>query len=158
TYDEDVLLPPVARTLLHRYPDPPQAAWRCYPLEEIAAEKLRALLQSRVRLRERGWGASRACRDYYDLWFLLGRSPLNAALVPGLLARKCELRRVTFTSMADFLAPELQAVARSEWERQLLPFVPDKPSADQVLDQLARLLAALPWGELKRQDVADARD
>jgi hypothetical protein len=60
--------------------------------------------------------------------------------------------------MADFLAPELQAVARSEWERQLLPFVPDKPSADQVLDQLARLLAALPWGELKRQDVADARD
>jgi len=144
TYDEDVLLPPVTRTLLHRYPDPPQATWRCYPLEEIIAEKLRALLQSRARLRERGWGASRACRDYYDLWYLLSRSTLNAALLPELLARKCALRQVTFTSPADFLAPELQAVARAEWERQLLPFAPDKPSADQVLDELAGLLAALP--------------
>jgi len=142
-YDEDVLLPPVTRTLLHRYPDPPQATWRCYPLEEIVAEKLRALLQSHARLQERGWGASRACRDYYDLWYLLSRSTLDAALLPDLLARKCALRQVTFASAADFLALELQAVARAEWERQLLPFVPDAPSAEQALDELAGLLAAL---------------
>jgi hypothetical protein len=142
-YDEDVLLPPVARTLLHRYPDPPQAAWPCYPLEEIVAEKLRALLQSRVRLRERGWGASRVCRDCYDLWYVLCHSTLDATLLPELLARKCALRQVTFTSAADFLAPELQAVARTEWERQLLPFVQKGPSADQVLDELVGLLATL---------------
>ena len=142
TYDEDVLLPPVTRSLLHRYPNPPQATWRCYPLEEIVAEKLRALLQSRVRLQERGWGASRVCRDYYDLWYVLSRSTLDATLLPELLARKCALRQVTFDSVADFLAPELQAVARAEWERQLLPFVPDEPSVDKVLDELATLLAA----------------
>ena len=147
TYDEDVLLPPVTRTLLHRYPDPPQAAWRCYPLEEITVEKLRALLQSRVRLRERGWGASRVCRDYYDLWYILSRGTLDTTLLPELLARKCALRQVSFTSAADFVAPELQAVARAEWERQLLPFVLDKPPVDQVLDDLAGLLAALSLHE-----------
>ena len=144
TYDEDVLLPPVTRSLLHRYPDPPQAVWRCYRLEEIVAEKLRAVLQSHARLRRRGWGASRVCRDYYDLWYVLGQSELDAALLPDLLAHKCALRQVAFASAADFVAPALQSVARAEWERQLLPFVPDGPSADQVLDELVDLLAALP--------------
>lgn len=143
-YDEDVVLSPVTRRLLHSYPYPPQAAWRCYPLEEIVAEKLRALLQSRVRLQERGWGASRTCRDYYDVWYVLNHSPLDLPALPGLLARKCALRQVTFASAADFLAPELQAVARREWERQLSPFVLNEPSADQVLGELADLLAEMP--------------
>ena len=135
--------------MLHRYPDPPQAAWNCYRLEEIVAEKLRALLQSHARLRERGWGASRVCRDYYDLWYTLGQSTLDTALLPDLLARKCALRQVTFASVADFVAPELQSVARAEWERQLLPFVPDGLSADQVLDELVDLLAALSLDAVK---------
>jgi len=158
TYDEDVLLPPVTRKLLHRYPDPPQAAWRCYPLEEIVAEKLRALLQSRARLRERGWGASRVCRDYYDLWYVLSHSTLDVARLPDLLARKCALRQVTFTSVADFLAPELQAVARVEWEPQLLPFVPGAPSADQVLDELDGLLAALPLDAAENRESTHANN
>jgi predicted nucleotidyltransferase component of viral defense system len=144
TYDEEVLLPPVTRSLLYRYPTPPLVDWRCYALEEIVAEKLRALLQSRARLQARGWGASRVCRDYYDLWWMLGHSVLNLALLPELLARKCALRQVTFTSSADFLASELQAVARAEWGRQLLPFVPDGPPVAQVLTDLAELLANLP--------------
>lgn len=146
SYDEDVVLPPVTRSLLHRYPDPPQAAWRCYALEEIVAEKLRALLQSHARLRERGWGASRVCRDYYDLWYLLRQGTLDATLLPELLARKCARRQVTFGSAVDFMAEELLAVARAEWERQLLPFVADEPSVDQVLGELVTLLAALPLG------------
>jgi predicted nucleotidyltransferase component of viral defense system len=152
TYDEDLLLPPVTRSLLHRYPDPPEAEWRCYRLEEIVAEKLRALLQSHARLRERGWGASRVCRDYYDLWYVLGQSTLDTALLPDLLARKCALRQVTFASAADFVAQELQSVARAEWEKQLLPFVPDGPLADQVLDELVGLLAALPLDPVKGQE------
>jgi len=45
------------------------------------------------------------------------------------------------------LVLRLQAVARAEWERQLLPFVLDKPSVGQVLDDLAGLLAALSLHE-----------
>lgn len=143
TYDEPVLMAPVMRSLLHPYPDSPQVAWPCYSLEEIVAEKLRALLQSDARLRERGWGASRVCRDAYDLWHVLGRSTVNQTSLPDLLTRKCALRDVTYATSADFLTPALQSVARAEWARQLLPFVPDAPAVDQVLDELTHMLATL---------------
>jgi len=144
TYDEEIILPPVARALLQAYPAPPAANWRCYALEEIVAEKLRALLQSRARLHARGWGATRVCRDYYDLWSVLARGTLNLALLPEILERKCASRQVTFTDHEDFLAPELRAVAEAEWEGQLRPFVPTAPPAAQVLAELAECLAALP--------------
>ncbi|PYV80988.1 MAG: hypothetical protein DMG05_30700, partial [Acidobacteria bacterium] len=41
-----------------------------YALEEIVAEKLRAILQHFEKLEVRGWSRSRA-RDYYDLWRIL---------------------------------------------------------------------------------------
>jgi len=143
THDEEVLLPPVRHSLLHPYPNPPQVAWHCYPLEEIVAEKLRALLQSQVRLRERGWGASRVCRDVYDLWYVLRHATFDVTLLPKLLERKCAVRQVTYATSADFLTPALQNIARSEWERQLRPFVPDAPSADQILNELSDRLIAL---------------
>jgi uncharacterized protein len=149
TYEEDVLLPPSTRPLLHHYPMPPLADWHCYALEEILAEKLRALLQSHARLQARGWGASRVCRDYYDLWYVLNHSTLDFTLLPELLARKCALRQVTFTSAEDFLAPELQAIARAEWDRQLLPFVSEAPTASHVLTNLAGHLANMPLGKMK---------
>ncbi|MFP4395022.1 MAG: nucleotidyl transferase AbiEii/AbiGii toxin family protein [Anaerolineales bacterium] len=145
TYDEEVLLPPIECPLLHRYPDPPQVMWHCYTLGEIVAEKLRALLQSYARLKERGWGASRVCRDYYDLWYMLSQASPETDVLSDLLARKCALRQMSFVSSEDFLAQELQAVARTEWEHQLLPFVPNAPSAEQVLGELADLLSDLPW-------------
>ena len=144
THDEAVLVPPPLRALAHPYPGPLKADWHCYALEEIVAEKLRALLQSRARLHDRGWGASRVCRDYYDLWYLLTHSALGLAQLPRLLASKCALRGVTFTGCGDFLAPELRAVAEAEWARQLLPFVPGGPTAETVLVELAEQLLALP--------------
>ena len=80
TADEQVLLPPERRSLSHRFPEAVEASLWCYPPEEIVAEKLRALLQSGVRLRRRGWGASRICRDYYDLWRILGSTGLRQDL------------------------------------------------------------------------------
>ena len=144
TYDEELLAPPATRALLHLYPPPLHVHWRCYALVEVVAEKLRALLQSRARLHMRGWGASRVCRDYYDLWYLLRHNCLELDALPDLLARKCALRQVTFSGLDDFLASDLQAVAQAEWERQLLPFAPDAPSATQVLTDLTGYLSALP--------------
>ena len=118
TTDEPVLLPVEERPVLHGFDENINTRIQVYALPEIVAEKLRALLQSQQRLSKRGWGASRVCRDYYDLWYVLGRGALDAALLPDLLARKCALRQVTFDSVADFLAPELQAVARAEWDAE----------------------------------------
>ena len=144
TYDEEIVLPPITRPLIHAYSHPPTADWHCYPLEEIVAEKLRAILQSQNRLRDRGWGASRVCRDYYDLWYILNHTTIAGETFPELLAQKCRVRDVSFETVSDFLSAELQAVTRTEWAHQLLPFVPSSPPAAQILDNLAVLLARLP--------------
>ena len=59
-------------------------------LEEILAEKLRTLLQTRQKLIWSGWNRPRA-RNYYDLWRIpMGFGPaLDHAVLPSLLARKC---------------------------------------------------------------------
>jgi len=68
TVDEPVLLKAQDRPILHGFGEKIETSIPGYALEEIVAEKLRALLQSRQKLAERGWGASRVCRDYYALW------------------------------------------------------------------------------------------
>jgi hypothetical protein len=143
TRDEPILLPPAQRQLLHAYPETLSAQVACYPLEEIVAEKLRALLQSRQRLQARGWGASRICRDYYDLWIILRTEGLQVSLFPDLVARKCDHRQVPYASYQDFFSDDLQTVARSQWDQQLRPFVPGCPQADRVLQGLPPLVATL---------------
>jgi predicted nucleotidyltransferase component of viral defense system len=147
TADEQVLLPPERRCLKHRFPEAVEAAIWCYPLEETVAEKLRALLQSRAGLRARGWGASRVCRDYYDLWRVLSEGELRRDLLPSLVAQKCAHRDVSFESPQDFLAPMLLEAARAEWERQLRPFVSNCPAVEQVLEDVQ------PWVESLRPGV-----
>jgi predicted nucleotidyltransferase component of viral defense system len=136
THDELLLWPPVKRTLLHGFPETMRVSLSLYSLEEITAEKLRALLQSRQRLSERGWGASRVCRDYYDLWRILGEGSVNRAGFVEELARKCVHRGVLFESALSFLDPIIVEVAEREWARQLSPFVPDCPPAGRVLQSL----------------------
>lgn len=145
TTDEPVLLLVEERPLLHGFDEILPARVRVYALAEIIAEKLRALLQSHQRLIERGWGASRVCRDYYDLWSVLSREGHFNGLIPDLLQRKCQVRNVTFASPEDFLAEDLLQVARKEWNQQLRPFVPDTPQVEQVLAELRPLILGL-WG------------
>ena len=146
TRDELVLLPPAARPLLHSYPEELAVALWCYPLEEIVAEKLRALLQSYARLQSRGWGASRVCRDYYDLWQILRMSELELDSLPELVQQKSRHRKVTFNAPDEFFAPDLLELAHVEWDRLLRPFVPNCPPAQQVLDELRSLVFDI-WSE-----------
>jgi len=143
TVDEPVLLLPAQRPLLHGFEEDLRAALQVYALPEIVAEKLRALLQSRLRLQARGWGASRVCRDYYDLWSILRRENLEGEDIPALTQQKCALRAVTFSSPQDFLAADLLAVARREWQTQLVPFLTRPVSVDQVLSDLQTLIPPL---------------
>jgi predicted nucleotidyltransferase component of viral defense system len=146
TVDEPVLLPVESRPLRHGFDEELPAMLRVYALAEIVAEKLRALLQSARHLRERGWGASRVCRDYYDLWSVLRHGDWQGYSIPDLVRRKSDLRRVTFSSPQDFLAEELLNVARREWRAQLLPFLSQPVPVEQVLSDLQILLPAL-WKE-----------
>jgi predicted nucleotidyltransferase component of viral defense system len=143
TTDEPILLPLKSRPVLHEFPEPLEAMVSVYALEEIVAEKLRALLQVREKLAERGWGASRVCRDYYDLWYVFQREGLKNRKIPDLLAQKCAVRHVVFDAPQDLLAEDLLNVARAEWQQQLLPFVPDAPPVDLVLTDLQGIIPAL---------------
>jgi hypothetical protein len=146
TRDELVLAAPISRPLLHGYPEELNASLWCYPLEEIVAEKLRALLQSHANLQARGWGASRVCRDYYDLWQILRRGELAREGLPGLVLRKCQHRGIVFAGPDAFFAPELLDLAHAEWDRLLRPFVSQCPTAQQVLDELPPLVYRI-WSE-----------
>jgi predicted nucleotidyltransferase component of viral defense system len=137
TLDESVLLPPVVRPLIHDFDEPLSATMHCYALEEIVAEKLRALLQTRAHLDQRGWARPRA-RDYFDLWQLLVHRgvPLDRATVGAVLPRKCRVRGVDFVTAADFFAAAVIERARLDWSQDLPRLADDVPGFDRCLSDL----------------------
>jgi predicted nucleotidyltransferase component of viral defense system len=100
-----VLLQAREHPILHSFSETFTTSIFGYALEEIVAEKLRALLQTHEKLTNRGWGASRVCRDCYDLWWILGREKLSD--VPALFTKKCTVRQVAFHTPEDFFSPDL---------------------------------------------------
>jgi uncharacterized protein len=143
TVDESILFPIVMLPLIHDFPEDIENRIAVYSLAEITAEKMRALLQSKVRLQERGWGASRVCRDYYDLRLLLQQPQINKQEFLPLLASKCLTRGVIYQSANDFISEDLLAVAKKEWEQQILPFNPLAPPAQEILLQVQSSILAL---------------
>jgi predicted nucleotidyltransferase component of viral defense system len=113
THNEPVLLESKRHELIHGYEEELAASLLCYPLGEIVAEKMRALLQTQQKLLARGWNRPRA-RDYYDLWRILRDfgSSLTGVELGDLLRRKSAHRGVSYGSLDDFLTPELEGEAR----------------------------------------------
>jgi predicted nucleotidyltransferase component of viral defense system len=142
TVDEPILAPTENRPVIHGFEEDFYAKVPVYSLVEIAAEKLRALLQSKARLLERGWGASRVCRDYYDLWTLLRIPGIISRKLISLVDRKCAVRGISFETPHAFISDDLLAVARREWKQRLLSFVPDAPPARELLDQVDALITS----------------
>ncbi len=144
TVDEPILLPAPARPMIHGYGEELTGAVRAYSLEEIVAEKLRALLQNESRRSERGWARPR-CRDLYDLWRILGDPPaaLDRAAVRRILPDKCSVRDVSFGSAADFFPTALLQTVRVGWDAELGPLVLELPAADLVVADLRREVEAL---------------
>ena len=142
--DEKVLKPAVRRLILHEYGEPFRAAVSVYSLEEIVAEKLRAILQHIDKLEFRGWSRSRA-RDYYDLWRILGayKPEMDLAGFTAFLHEKCAVRNVTFTKAADFFPAKMMAYVEKTWEQWLGPLVPNLPRLTTVLEELRPQLDAL---------------
>lgn len=143
TIDEPIILPIEKRSMLHNFSEDFYAQIPVYSLLEITVEKMRALLQSKARLQARGWGASRVCRDYYDLWNLLQIPGLKSPDLIPLLDRKCIVRNVKYASPYDFISDDLLAVASAEWPQQLLPFVPDAPLAGEILPQVKSFILSI---------------
>jgi hypothetical protein len=144
TVDEEILKPGPARGIIHEYGEPLEAEIPVYALEEIVAEKLRAILQHGQKLEERGWSRSRA-RDYYDLWRVLGtfEERMDLSDFGALLRRKCAVRDVDFTGPEDFFQGAMLRHVESTWTQWLGPLVPELPPFEQVMSGLRPMLAGL---------------
>jgi uncharacterized protein len=139
------LLKPVAkRRIIHEYGEALEAEVLVYALEEIVAEKLRAILQHTEKLEARGWSRSRA-RDYYDLWRVFGayKGQMNLSEFAPFLREKCALRNVTFRTADDFLRDPMLSYIEKTWEQWLGPLVPGLPPFGTVINELRPQIQSL---------------
>ena len=144
TTDERILWPVERRRVIHEYGEPLEVVGQVYSLEEIVAEKLRALLQQAGMFERRGWSRSRA-RDYYDLWRVLGayHDRMNLADFESLLREKCSVRDISFVGSDDFFHNAMLAYVEETWEQWLGPLVQGLPSFDTVVSGLRPQVAKL---------------
>ena len=115
-----------------------------YALEEIVAEKLRAILQHFEKLEVRGWSRSRA-RDYYDLWRILAtyQDQMNLAGFTSFLREKCDVRNVRFKDAETFFPEAMLAHVENSWDQWLGPLVPSLPKFETVIGELRPQITAL---------------
>lgn len=121
--DEHVAFDAVQHT--HEYEDVPAFDLQAYSVEEIFAEKLRAIYQ-------RG-----AAHDYYDLYQLLETESvaIDFAAVRSAFDAKCEHEGLAIY-LATGLPTEQRAEIRHQWETTLPDLTGTPPSFDSVWKRL----------------------
>lgn len=144
THDEIVMLPPEYKLILHGYEEELDCTIACYSIEEVIAEKLRALLQTHQKLITRGWSKPRA-RDYYDLWCVLKKYSMsvNKAQILETLDKKCKYRNVSFQNIDDFFSNVLVSETSKYWQTSLVVLVHNLPETSLVLNETKELIAEL---------------
>ncbi len=144
TMEEPIQIEPVKRPILHGYEEEMFQEINVYSLEEIIAEKMRAILQHFKKLEERGWTRSRA-RDYYDIWRILNgySNALRMEIISSLFLEKCKVKEVEFTNPGDFFDNILLDYIARTWEQWLGPLVPDLPPFRLVIDDLKQKIYKL---------------
>lgn len=147
TRDEQVARPPVMRPIQHLYSDqlPAPATVRCYSLEEVYAEKIRAM-------GERG-----RPRDLYDIVFLLDYPGLvdQSGLVSDTLIAKCESKGVPVPTIELLQRSPHRVELESEWANMLGHQLPALPPLDHYWERLPELFRWLA-GELEIEVPAPA--
>lgn len=134
---ETIVFDPVERPVSHSYSDVSDMGalgWPCYALEEVMAEKLRAVLGQRKHA---------VSRDLYDIHFLLEQGVdegrVRAALPTKLGAKDLSLDTVTAERLV-----ERKAEFESDWQRNLVHLVPQArmPAFDVVWQAVYRYAQA----------------
>ena len=132
------------RKIINHYGESLEVEIKTYSLEEIVAEKLRAILQNVDRLKSSRWVRSRG-RDYYDLWRILStyKDDMDFTEFTSFLRDKCLAKNITYTSPEDFFNDRMLALVGKDWNRSLGDIVPDLPTLKIVLGDLREQVANL---------------
>jgi predicted nucleotidyltransferase component of viral defense system len=124
---EEVLDTIRSMKLKQSYSDYPIFKIKVESLEEIFAEKIRSLIE-RTK-----------CRDYYDVWQLLGLKP-DLEKTKILFLKKCAIKQIKFKGHVPFFPNDLKDVLTPYWERELGRLVHPLPDLDQVLADMRKSL------------------
>jgi predicted nucleotidyltransferase component of viral defense system len=127
--DDELVLETGNNALIRRYSDQVEerSALSTYTLEEIAAEKLRCVIQRLL------------CRDISDLHRLFVREGVDVETVWLMFEQKTRARNLDparFTERLSAREPQY----RRRWERELSDLEPEVPPFEQVIRQLRRQL------------------
>ena len=127
--DDELVLETTQRTVIPRYSDQSEdgSTIPTYTLEEIAAEKLRCVMQRLL------------CRDISDLHRLFVREGIEVQTVWPLFEEKTRAKSLDPGRFGERLsARELHY--RQRWEQELADVEPDVPPFDEIIRQLRRAL------------------
>jgi len=116
--------------LSRTYSDYPDFTVRVESLEEIFAEKLRALLERNKS------------RDYYDIW-RLGSKDFQKDIIKDLFQRKCALKEIKFMGINQFFPQGVYDILKPYWEGELSRLVNPLPDLQTVLADLQMILGFL---------------
>jgi predicted nucleotidyltransferase component of viral defense system len=120
----------LSKPLSRSYSDYPVFKVRVESLEEIFAQKLRALVERKK------------VRDYYDVWKMDGLR-VNRAEIARLFRGKLRIRGTAWRGLESIFPADLEAILAGYWERELGRLVWPVPEMDAVLGELKGALAWL---------------
>ena len=127
--------PPIGNVLLKRlsgvYSDYQNFKVRVESLEEIFAQKLRALVERKK------------VRDYFDVW-KLNELEVGKNEVTRLFQQKLQVKNLTWHGLPGIFPSDLETILAGYWERELGRLVWPVPDMNAVLKQLK---AGLNWLE-----------
>jgi len=135
TNQERIVATPVRRTIFHPYTDdlPSELAVQCYALEELLAEKTRALYE---RTRP---------RDLYDVVYLLENclDAIDLSATRDIFVAKCEYKGLHSPSSQELLTiVQSNEELRAEWANMLAHQLPNLPVID---DMVMRFESLIGW-------------
>ena len=130
TTDELIALPPVLRAVHHPYSDNPSqpARIRSYPINEILAEKTRAMVERTMP------------RDLYDIirLFRFEWIQFDSHRMQEMVIQKCAHRNLGMPSRAAVDASPRRLELESEWENMLGHQLPALPPLETYLQELSK--------------------
>ena len=110
------------------YSDYPDFRIAVETIEEIAAQKIRSLVERRK------------CRDFFDAWQLM-KMKLDMEKLSSLLKKKFSYKNLEFPGLEEFFPDDLQEILASYWKRELGRLVQPVPEMEKTLSELKAFLS-----------------
>lgn len=133
--DEIVLLDTEAKAVMHPYSDAltGEKQSNCYSINEVIAEKLRALKQRSYT----------APRDFYDLYHLTEKfSQKDWEMVVPIFLQKMEHKNLEYQSPEDLIAGSKLLNVKRAWKTSVAHQITEgyQPEADEIIEKVAQFI------------------